>query len=289
MEVKMKKLVFLIILLSFLIMPLGAYYRSVERWPAVSFSLSYGYTTHITDFSTNYGYNWSEADYSVVETGSIASESFGTNFSGSLSLDISITRDFGISLSGASLRQSFDSYADYNMTISWWDGQNNVLNGEGVTPGTISITPLSANLFYNFRFRNGLLVRVYAGVSLFLLKYDLASQTGWGDMYEDEEKYVPDWYAIDVAISGNDQAWGGNLGLELEYRTSRKMSFILGAQYYYVPLRAYLWEVTGSGYHEGQMGFLELNENPDIHNPREITAEVDLSLGRFYGGIRVYF
>jgi|GEM_PF-3297836 len=283
-----KRFLILLIVISFFVLPLNSYYRSghQSRNP-LSLSFNLGYATALKDILTDYSYTWGDYDYDIYETGTIDSLFYRNRFSGAMALDLKMSPYFGISLSGAYVRQQADVNADYEMNITWWDNTRSQLTGEGMEFGYIDIFPLSLNLFFTARMGNGLQFKLYGGATLFLVNYDLLSQVGWGIMYEDAYYYYPDWFSIDVDIYGPDQVWGGNLGIEFEKRYSAGLGLLFGLQYFFAPEVEYLWTVIPKTVWESEYENGILYDAPDIHEAGDITALINLSFLRIYAGISI--
>lgn len=284
-----KKYAAVFVLVLLVVLPANADYRSRKQAPSVfSLSFSLGYATALDDILTGYSYTWGDYDYDITEEGSIESIFYNNRLSGAVSLDLRVNRYVGFSISGAFVRQLADIYSDYNMNILWWDNTQTDLPGEGMEFGSIDIFPLSLNLFLNARLGYGFMVKLYGGLTLFLVDYDLFSQVGWGEMYEDAFYYYPDWFAVDVDVYGPDQVLGGNIGVDLEKRYNRAFGMIFGIQYYFAPVVEYLWSVVPKTLWESEYGNGTLFTAPDIHVAGDITAPVDLSFLRIYLGLKFY-
>jgi hypothetical protein len=284
-----KKLLVLFVLISLTLLPASAAYQNRQQARSgLSLSFSLGYATGLDDFLTAYSYTWGDYDYDITEEGSIESLFYNNRLSGAISLDLRVHRHFGFSVSGAFVRQLADIYSDYNMNILWWDNTQTNLPGEGLEFGSIEVFPLSLNLFLNARLGYGFMIKLYGGITLFLVDYDLFSQVGWGEMFEDAFYYYPDWFAIDVEVYGPDQILGGNIGIDLEKRYNRAFGMIFGIQYFFAPVVEYLWSVVPRTVWESEYENGELFTAPDIHVAGDITAPVDLSFLRIYLGMKFY-
>lgn len=246
-----------------------------------------GYAGDINTMFSQYRWIWGTDFVDIDEAGSILPQfSSGATFGGGI--NVYFSRNLGISLNVAHLKQDATVDSAYTMVWDWFDGSGDTSDGAWGNVGDATIIPISLDLVHRVHVSRDVLLSIRAGATLFLAKVNLYSTVGYADALETEDAYYVDWYALDTFVETDETIFGGHLGADLEKRLGRKIGIYIGFDYYIAPKKVYNWEVINQGTYYGELGALLTTETPDIHVSTPVEAEVNYSFFRAYAGLKIH-
>lgn len=254
------------------------------------------------DYSTLDSYNMTILDYNysansnqyatVTESGSVNAEAEENNTSNySIGLMRMFSRSFGImaTVSLFSYDRQFILFTDYKLKWRWSDSKKSA-SGTGAMSdtGRISFTPISLDLLVALRFGSRLRINLYGGPTLFLTSFDLKARVGYGGVWKRGKNIYPEWFPFQYEIKQEGSCFGGNAGIDLEYKIGLRYSAYVGLQYFMLPKKIGM-KVIAQPY-EGQFyDFFTIGNPYELANLPDYRATFIVINYKIHAGIKFHF
>jgi hypothetical protein len=245
------------------------------------FFLSGNYAGGLDIGDANYS---QEKDYDIIiinDSGSIASGRVSSFAGSQIGAQLFFTPNIGISLSANFYFQKaeFDlnSSYTYHYVTSWgWDRSE---DAEWTGAGDMKVTPINLNVVFTAPLFSKMNLNITAGGTYFITKLNMNTNIGYGNaeviLFDWGGIVSWDWYILEVENNHSKNFFGGNIGLDLEYKINPKIGLFIGFQYLFAPEQTFDWElVHKSEYESGTEEDSPLIGDPDITS---ISTEVNFS------------
>jgi len=279
--------------LSFLIVLLGLFFAAPDSMTATDlvFFISGNYTGGLEVGDTNY---YREKDYGPIiidDSGAITSgsvSSFGGTQAGA---QYFFTPNIGISLSANFYFKKAEfgldsSYTNHYVTVWEWENSE---DAAWTSTGDIKITPINLDVVFAYQLFSKMNINITAGATYFISRLNMDTKIGYGHaeviMFDWGGSVSWDWYILELENNHNKNFFGGNAGVDFEYKVSPQIGLFIGFQYLIAPKQTYDWTlVPKSEYPSGtdDTGYIG---SPDIGT---ISTEVNFSHYTAGIGIKVH-
>jgi hypothetical protein len=239
--------------------------------------------------------NWSqEKDYwylVINDSGSINAGN-ASSFGGTqVGAQLFFTPKIGISLSANFYfeKAEFDldsSYTYYYKTRWEWENSED-MDWSGA--GNMKVTPINLNIVFAAPLFSQMSLNISAGGTYFITKVNMNTNIGYGHAEITEYDWGAlifwDWYILEVENNHSKNFFGGNVGLDLEYKVSPRVGLFIGFQYLFAPKQTFDWELVRMPEYESGSEDEPLVGDPKIAN---ISTEVDFSHYTAGIGIKIH-
>jgi hypothetical protein len=252
------------------------------------FFLSGNYAGGLEVGDTNYS---QEKDYGFIiinDSGSITSGSVSSFAGSQIGAQLFFTPNIGISLSANFYfkKAEFDlnSSYTYHYVTSWgWeDSESAAWTGAG----DMKVTPINLNIVFTYPLFSKMNINITAGGTYFITKLNMNTNIGYGNVEIQEFEYWTliswDWYILELENNHSKNFFGGNIGLDLEYKVSPRIGLFIGFQYLLAPKQTFDWElVRMSEYESGT------EDAPMIGDPNIGTISTEVNYSHYTAGIGI--
>ncbi len=277
----MKKKIFIIAAVFVFLLSISLYSSEIELF------ISGGYSPELEISSMNYNWVWGEDWIDISENGSINLSALKcTSFSAGATKFLS--KNFGISFFVDYLKRDINLNSQYSMSLVWYDGESEILDGNWNNTESITIIPIGFSLVYRVFLTESTFINISSGLNLNIIKLNLNSNIGYADILEDDLYYYRDWYDLNVQSSKDILTVGLNVGIEIEQKITDNIGLNIGFKFIYMSDIYTLWNVLPKSEFIGEQDLLTTTEIPDIHFDSNLSQNLKLSYERFFVGIKIY-
>jgi hypothetical protein len=211
------------------------------------------------------------------------------NFGYSFGLIGMFSPSVGIMASIGFMTQQWTVLTDYRFSWTWWDHSSASATGSMNDNAKISMKPVSLDLLVAMDLKGGTIFKFYAGPTLFLTNIDFRARLGYGGVWIKGEYIYPEWFPFEYVIQAKEYLFGGNAGIDLEYKYTTFSSLYLGFQYFWLPEKNYSLRVIAQSYPGQIWGSLFSVGNPyDLAHLPDYGIKLKLSFYKIILGIRLY-
>ena len=225
----------------------------------------------------------------VTDSGSIKGEPRGKKgYNYSFGVIRMFSRSLGILASVSFCEQELKMFTDYIFELIWWDDTSASATGTMSENGKISLTPISLDFLTSLKLVKGLRMNMYAGPTLFMAKTVSVVRVGYGGIWIYGNGIYADWFPFQYEIKESGSYFGGNAGIDLEYKASSHYSAYFGIHYFIsIPKRLSLRLIRQS--YPGQIwDFLTVHPD-ELGNLPNYSPKFYISYYKIHGGLKFYF
>jgi len=199
------------------------------------------------------------------------------------------SRSIGIMASIGFFKQQLNVLSDYRFVWTWTTGGSAANTRSMTDSANISMNPVSLDLVTAIDLKKGAIFKLYAGPTLFLTDIDFRARLGYGGLWLWKGNFYPEWFPFEYVIQVKEALFGGNAGIDLEYKYSTFSSFYLGFQYFWLPKKTYELRVIAQSYPGQICGNTFTVGNPyDLPNLPDYRIKLNLSFYKIFLGMRFY-
>lgn len=287
------KITLLLGVLLFLAFPGFGQQRS---WPRFEFSISGGYGLAQFDGASTYDYEW---DYQylefVRETTNLTMKAENA-FSLRAGFTYYFTPAIGLQLGGGFFSSNVPVEGDFTMQHKWTIGSSTYTNNKTWTgDGKMSVIPIYLNLVgkFNVGFMD---ICLTGGPALYMNSFESNSYVGFADtlyfiIWPYAYQYI-DGFQIPIEIAKTSwTAFGGNIGLGLDFKVTPQVAISLEGRYFLVPTKKLAYDWIGGTYdgviYEQFEGW-EYSEE-DLQDYEDMMTEVEVKPSFFAVTVGVKF
>jgi hypothetical protein len=224
-------------------------------------------------------YTWTAVD----DSGSITSSSVSSFAGGQVGAQLFFTPNIGISLSANFCLKKPEF--DLNSSYTYRDSENTTWTGTG----DMQVTPINLNVVFTAPLFSQMNLNITAGGTYFITKLNMNTNIGYGELfvidYGDWQLVYIDWYVLELENNHSKNFFGGNIGLDLEYKLSPQIGLFIGFQYLFAPKQTFDWALVQKSEYESGSGDEPMIGDPDIGT---ISSEVNFSHYTAGIGIKVH-
>jgi hypothetical protein len=236
--------------------------------------------------------NWSqEKDYGYLiidDSGSIASGSVSSIAGGQLGAQLFFTPNIGISLSAnfyfEKAEFDLDSSYTYSYITSW--GWENSIDADWTGAGDMKVTPINLNIVFSYPLFKNMNINITTGSTYYITKLNMNTNIGYGKAviqnFEGWTLIFWDWYILELENKRSKNFFGGNFGLDLEFKVSPHIGLFIGFQYLLAPKQTFNWDlVRKSEYESGS------EDEPMIGDPNITIISTEVNFSHYTAGIGI--
>ncbi|UCH93419.1 MAG: hypothetical protein JSV88_24520 [Candidatus Aminicenantes bacterium] len=260
---------------------LGTYSLAAQEW---IFFYNGNLTTQLSLGESDYT---RDPDYSFVDSsdsGNFINEVSSPPSGGSLGVGYFFNRHLGVAVSMSFFAKiQVDLTSNYTFTWQFPERSQHTSSSTWTSQGKISILPINLNLIYAYYLGRNTIINVTAGASLFLTRFDLATNIGYGvggqyvfykyvdANFEKVTVSLVDWYELELTQVKKKNIFGANVGLNIEQRFHDKLSVFAGFCYYFAPKQTSTCELIPADLYQGNFNALSRTIKGDQSNLPDIS------------------
>ncbi|HLP45700.1 MAG TPA: hypothetical protein VK469_07130 [Candidatus Kapabacteria bacterium] len=265
--------------------------------PKAGFSLfgDIGAINKINLANTDFSWNGNSNQYAFVTNSNAihtetVDDTYKKNIASSFGFVGMFSPSVGIMGSIGFVTQQWTAFTDYRFTWTWRYNNSTGSTTDSMTDNAkISLKPISLDLLAAMNLKGGTILKIYAGPTLFLSNIDFRTRLGYGGMWLYGNYVYAEWFPFEYFVKEKETLFGGNAGIDLEYKYSAFSSFYIGFQYFWLPAKTYQLQVIAQPYSGQLHGNLFVVGNPyNLANLPDYRIKLNLSFYRLFFGIRLY-
>lgn len=223
-------------------------------------------------------------------------ETFPLSLGISVGFSVNFSRNLGLALTLHYLpKRTLDLYSSYYYDLDV-PGVDSFSDDAGWdSSGEISLMPITINLVYSFDIGNKAKINFFAGPAIIFANIDLFANMGYGvvfiEEYDTYDLIIPEWFDIPLYISATETLFGGNAGLDIEYRVNNRIALVVGVLYFFAEERDYLWDIDLAATPIGEVNGFSMDVLDDYMgylNELEVFNTIQFSFFKAFFGIKFY-
>jgi hypothetical protein len=237
--------------------------------------------------------NWTQRkDYGLLviyDNGFINSSSVSSSGGSQVGAQFFFTPNIGISLSAnfyfKKAQFDLESFYTYHYVTRW--GWDNSANADWTGAGDMKVTPINLSIVCTFPLFKNMNINFTAGGTYFITKINMNTNIGYGRakiiLYDWGGLIYWDWFILEVESNHKRNFFGGNVGLDFEYKISRRIGLFMGFQYLLAPVQTFDWKLVRQSEYKSGSG----DEYVEMDDPKIGIISTDVNFSHYTAGIGI--